>query len=134
MEHLQTSLFSNDSTAPTERRRSRSISASQRSPSADHEFALLLDFVKQLEASEPVGPLQCVTYKMNLHEYQRMRATAKKWKIKYSDLLRMISQSFTSALDQPTPELLEALEENVRRELAREAARALKRRRETLAA
>ena len=103
---------------------------SVRSANTDAEEALLLTIMKEMEVSQPKRPLQCVTYKMPLPHYLRMKNVASRWHLTYSDLLRLVMLRVTAALEEPNGELLEMLEQHRQAEIERRAARIEKRKRQ----
>ena len=127
MERLQANLFGEEPARAIAGKQAPRTSMAALSPSRDIEYALLLQILKELEQPQPKHPLQCVTYKMPLRHYQRMKQAAKTWNLTYSDLLRFLMLRMTVAIEQPSPELLIALEEHREQVLARRAARFTKR-------
>jgi len=130
MEQLQTNLFGEDAAGPGAAKRAPRASRASpdvSNPSCEIEYALLVQIVKEMELPQPKHPLQCVTYKMPLRHYQRMKQAAKSWNLTYSDLLRLTMLRMTIAIEQPSPELLEALRGHSEQVLARRAARFAKR-------
>ncbi len=127
MERLQTNLFGEEPAGAIAAKRAPRAFTAASNPSCDIEYALLLQIVKEIELPQPKHPLQCVTYKMPIRHYQRMKQAAKTWNLTYSDLLRLIMLRMTIAIEQPSPELLEALKGHSEQVLARRAARFAKR-------
>ncbi len=127
MDRLQANLFGEEPVGAIATKRVPRASAATPNPSCDIEYALLLQIVKEIELPQPKHPLQCVTYKMPLRHYQRMKQAAKTWNLTYSDLLRLIMLRMTIAIEQPSPELLEALEGHREQVRAKRAARFAKR-------
>ncbi|RRA50473.1 hypothetical protein [Acidipila sp. EB88] len=91
------------------------------------EELLLRRILLAIEQPQPKRPLQCVTYKMPLPHYLRMKEAAQRWKLSYSDLLRIAMFYLTPALEAPSGELRALLETHRSSELQKQSERSLKR-------
>ena len=68
-------------------------------------------------------PLQCVTVKMPLPEYLRMKRATQKWNMTYTDVINFCTQRVIPILEAPSGKVAEKLE---RHRLEGEAKRALR--------
>jgi len=50
---------------------------------------------------QPKRPLQCVTVKMPLPAYRRMKRAARKWNLTYSDVINFCTQRVVPILETP---------------------------------
>ena len=59
---------------------------------------------------QPKRPLQCVTVKMPLPAYLRMKRAAQKWNLTYTDVINFCTQRVVPVLEAPSGEVAERLE------------------------
>jgi hypothetical protein len=89
----------------------------------EHEEAVLLAIVKDMEIPTDRRPLQCVTFKQPLPEYFRLKAVCQRWRLKYTNVIRIFLRIAISVLESPTGELLELLEQHRESEIERDRQR-----------
>jgi hypothetical protein len=76
----------------------------------EHEEAVVLAIVKSMDIPHDRRPLQCVTFKQPLPEYFRLKEVCQRWKLKYTNVIRVFLRIAITVLESPTGELLELLE------------------------
>jgi hypothetical protein len=90
---------------------------------ADHDFHLVSPpdvngelFVKavleDMDHPQPKRPLQCVTVKMPLPAYLRMKRAAQKWNLTYTDVINFCTQRVVPILETPSGQVAEMLEQH----------------------
>ena len=63
-------------------------------------------------AAQPKRPLQCVTVKMPLPAYLRMKRAAQKWNLTYTDVINFCTQRVVPILETPSGQVVEMLEQH----------------------
>ncbi len=89
----------------------------------EHEEAVVLAIVKRIEMPTDRQPLQCITFKSPLHEYQRLRSITQRWKLQYTVVLRIFMRIAISVLESPSGELREQLERHRESEIEKDRLR-----------
>ena len=75
---------------------------------------------------QPKRPLQCVTVKMPLPAYLRMKRAAKKWNLTYTDVINFCTQRVVPILETPSGQVAQMLEQHRVEEEHKKAQRALR--------
>ena len=68
--------------------------------------------LEDMEQPQPKRPLQCVTVKMPLPEYLRMKRAAQKWNMTYTDVINFCTQRVVPILESPSGKVAEKLEQH----------------------
>jgi hypothetical protein len=89
----------------------------------EHEEAVMLAILKDMEIPTDRRPLQCVTFKQPLPEYFRLKEVCKRWRLKYTNVIRIFLRIAITVLESPTGELLELLEQNRETEIEKDRLR-----------
>jgi hypothetical protein len=89
----------------------------------EHEEAVVLAIVKDMDMPIDRRPLQCVTFKQPLPEYFRLKEVCQRWKLKYTIVIRIFLRITISVLESPTGELLELLEQHRESEIEKDRLR-----------
>lgn len=76
---------------------------------ADTE-GFVASIVRKIGPESEKRPLQCVTFKQPLPEYLRLKTVCKRWRLRYSDILRLFLVAAIEALEKPSGELRELLQ------------------------
>ena len=93
----------------------------------DQQSELFLQAVlSDMSRPQPKRPLQCVTHKMPLPAYLRMKCAAQRWNLTYTDVINFCTQRIVQVLEAPTGQVAELLEQHRLEEEARKARRAAK--------
>jgi hypothetical protein len=66
--------------------------------------------LEDMDRPQPKRPLQCVTVKMPLPEYLRMKRAAQKWNMTYTDVINFCTQRVVPILESPSGKVAEKLE------------------------
>jgi hypothetical protein len=80
--------------------------------------------LEDLEQPQPKRPLQCVTVKMPLPAYLRMKKAAQKWNLTYTDVINFCTQRVVPILEAPSGQVAEMLEQHRLQGETRKALRA----------
>ena len=90
----------------------------------------LKSVLEDMEAPQPKRPLQCVTVKMPLPAYLRMKRAAQRWNLTYTDVINFCTQRVVPVLETPSGQVAEMLEQHrLEVELKRSQQRAMRARR-----
>jgi hypothetical protein len=89
----------------------------------EHEEAVMLAIVKDMDTPTDRLPLQCVTFKLALPEYFLLKKLCQRWKLKYTIVIRIFLRIAISVLESPTGELLELLEKHRESEIEKDRLR-----------
>jgi hypothetical protein len=73
---------------------------------------------------QPKRPLQCVTVKMPLPAYLRMKKAAQKWNLTYTDVINFCTERVVPVLETPSGKVAEKLEQHRLEVEAKKAMRA----------
>jgi hypothetical protein len=93
----------------------------------DPKSELFLESVlEDMEAPQAKRPLQCVTVKMPLPAYLRMKRAAQKWNLTYTDVINFCTQRVVPVLETPSGRVAELLEQHRAEEETRKSQRALR--------
>jgi hypothetical protein len=68
--------------------------------------------LEDMESPQPKRPLQCVTVKMPLPDYLRMKKAAQKWNLTYTDVINFCTQRVVPILEAPSGQVAEMLEQH----------------------
>jgi hypothetical protein len=68
--------------------------------------------LEEMSLPQPKRPLQCVTVKMPLPAYLRMKRAAQKWNLTYTDVINFCTQRVVPVLETPTGSVAEMLEQH----------------------
>jgi hypothetical protein len=68
--------------------------------------------LKDMDQPQLKRPLQCVTVKMPLPEYLRMKRAAQKWNLTYTDVINFCTQRVVPILESPSGKVAEKLEQH----------------------
>src|ERR1700712_4233434 len=68
--------------------------------------------LEDMESPQPKRPLQCVTVKMPLPAYLRMKKAAQKWNLTYTDVINFCTQRVVPILEAPSGQVAEMLEQH----------------------
>jgi hypothetical protein len=68
--------------------------------------------LEDMDQPQPKRPLQCVTVKMPLPEYLRMKRAAQKWNMTYTDVINFCTQRVVPILESPSGKVAEKLEQH----------------------
>ena len=68
--------------------------------------------LEDMEHPQPKRPLQCVTVKMPLPSYLRMKRAAQKWNLTYTDVINFCTQRVVPILETPSGKVAEMLEQH----------------------
>ncbi len=79
--------------------------------------------LEDMEHPQPKRPLQCVTVKMPLPAYLRMKRASQKWNLTYTDVINFCTQRVVPVLETPSGQVATLLEQH---RLDGEAKRALR--------
>ena len=72
----------------------------------------LKDVLEEMERPQPKRPLQCVTVKMPLPAYLRMKRAAQRWNLTYTDVINFCTQRVVPVLESPTGQVAALLEQH----------------------
>jgi hypothetical protein len=72
----------------------------------------LKDVLLDMEQPKPKRPLQCVTIKMPLPAYLRMKRAAQRWNLTYTDVINFCTQRVVPILEAPSGQIAEMLEQH----------------------
>jgi hypothetical protein len=89
----------------------------------EHEEAVVLAIVKDMDMPTDRRPLQCITFKAPLPEYLRLKEVCQRWKLKYTIVIRIFLRIAISVLESPTGELLGLLEQHRESEIEKDRLR-----------
>lgn len=79
----------------------------------DHNSEVFLQAVlEDMEHPQPKRPLQCVTVKMPLPAYLRMKRAAQKWNLTYTDVINFCTQRVVPVLETPSGQVAQMLEQH----------------------
>src|SRR5260370_935468 len=79
--------------------------------------------LEDMDQPQTKRPLQCVTVKMPLPDYLRMKRATQKWNMTYTDVINFCTQRVIPILESPSGKVAEKLEQH---RLDGEAKRALR--------
>lgn len=68
--------------------------------------------LEDMEVAQPKRPLQCVTVKMPLPAYLRMKRAAQKWNLTYTDVINFCTERVVPVLESPSGQVAEMLEQH----------------------
>src|ERR1700712_874527 len=68
--------------------------------------------LEDMERPQPKRPLQCVTVKMPLPAYLRMKRAAQKWNLTYTDVINFCTQRVVPVLETPSGHVATLLEQH----------------------
>jgi hypothetical protein len=68
--------------------------------------------LEDMQHPQPKRPLQCVTVKMPLPAYLRMKRAAQKWNMTYTDVINFCTQRVVPILEAPSGQVAEMLEQH----------------------
>ncbi len=80
--------------------------------------------LQDMEQPQSKRPLQCVTVKMPLPAYLRMKRAAQKWNLTYTDVINFCTQRVVPILETPSGNVAVMLEQHRLQGEARKAQRA----------
>ena len=86
--------------------------------------AVLADMTR----TQPKRPLQCVTHKMPLPAYLRLKRAAQKWNLTLTDVINFCTERIVPVLEAPSGQVAALLEQHRLEEEARRARNAARRR------
>jgi hypothetical protein len=66
--------------------------------------------LEDMDDPQPKRPLQCVTVKMPLPAYLRMKKAAQKWNLTYTDVINFCTERVVPVLENPSGKVAEKLE------------------------
>jgi hypothetical protein len=66
--------------------------------------------LEDMDDPRPKRPLQCVTVKMPLPAYLRMKKAARKWNLTYTDVINFCTERVVPVLETPSGKVAERLE------------------------
>jgi hypothetical protein len=66
--------------------------------------------LEDMDEPQPKRPLQCVTVKMPLPAYLRMKKAAQKWNLTYTDVINFCTERVVPVLETPSGKVAEKLE------------------------
>ncbi|RZU29080.1 hypothetical protein [Edaphobacter modestus] len=89
----------------------------------DHEEAVMLAIIRDMNSPTDKRPLQCVTFKQPLPEYFRLKEVCQRWKLKYTNVIRIFLRMAIHILESPNGQLLELLEKHRESEIEKERLR-----------
>jgi len=89
----------------------------------EHEEAVVLAIVKDMDVPTDHRPLQCVTFKQPLPEYFRLKKVCQRWRLKYTLVIRIFLRIAIAVLEAPTGELLDVLERHRESEIEKDRQR-----------
>jgi hypothetical protein len=67
--------------------------------------------LEDMEQPQTKRPLQCVTVKMPLPAYLRMKRAAQRWNLTYTDVINFCTQRVVPILETPSGQVAEMLEQ-----------------------
>jgi hypothetical protein len=82
------------------------------SPPDLHGELFVKSVLEDMESPQPKRPLQCVTVKMPLPAYLRMKKAAQKWNLTYTDVINFCTQRVVPILEAPSGQVAEMLEQH----------------------
>jgi hypothetical protein len=82
------------------------------SPPDIHGERFVRAVLEDMEQPQPKRPLQCVTVKMPLPAYLRMKRAAQKWNMTYTDVINFCTQRVVPILEAPSGQVAEMLEQH----------------------
>jgi hypothetical protein len=68
--------------------------------------------LEDMEQPQPKRPLQCVTVKMPLPAYLRMKRAAQRWNLTYTDIINFCTQRVVPILETPSGKVAAMLEQH----------------------
>ncbi len=68
--------------------------------------------LEDMEQPQPKRPLQCVTVKMPLPAYLRMKRASQKWNLTYTDVINFCTQRVVPVLETPSGQVATLLEQH----------------------
>ena len=68
--------------------------------------------LEDMEHPQPKRPLQCVTVKMPLPAYLRMKRASQKWNLTYTDVINFCTQRVVPVLETPSGQVATLLEQH----------------------
>src|ERR1700712_2113211 len=72
----------------------------------------LKSVLEDMEGPQPKRPLQCVTVKMPLPAYLRMKRAAQRWNLTYTDVINFCTQRVVPILETPSGQVAAMLEQH----------------------
>ena len=79
----------------------------------DQQSELFVQAVlEDMEHPQPKRPLQCVTVKMPLPAYLRMKRAAQRWNLTYTDVINFCTQRVVPVLEAPSGRVAKMLEQH----------------------
>lgn len=96
-----------------------------RQPDLTSEF-FLKTVLEDMVHTQPKRPLQCVTIKMPLPAYLRMKRAARKWNLTYTDVINFCTQRVVPILETPSGQVAAMLEEHRLEEESKKAQRTIR--------